>query len=343
MPNFDAVVTRLKSRAADYALHRAFQPPAPVPPLGRRPGFRELHRGGDGHDERRRPQAAAQEGLLSWGEHLFSAAAGYASRRRTTEYRHPAIERLGLGPQRQSTGPGADTLTLEGVVCPAWAGGPSAVEALRASAADGSPRLLLDGLGRALGRWAVVRVDETWSALHADGQPRKVSWSLELAYVDGAPGGERRDLAEAAAEAGDVAGVIDAVSGAANPAAAVADATAAAAGASGLRRVLQAVAGAASGGLPAMRSAALSTAARLAGERLSALPAPNVAYRASAGDVLDEIAWRQYGVESAVHDLLAANPGVAALPPALPAGALVGLPRRVAPSAEARAVTQLWD
>ena len=57
------------------------------------------------------------------------------------------------------------------------------------------------------------------------------------------------------------------------------------------------------------------------------VPAPT-AYRARDGEALDEIAWRAYGAESAVHDVLAApaNAPLARLGPALPAGTLVALP-----------------
>lgn len=75
-------------------------------------------------------------------------------------------------------------------------------------------------------------------------------------------------------------------------------------------------------------AAGRAAAARLAAAAAAA-PAPTpTAYRAGDGATLDEIAWRAYGAESAVHDILAAtaNAALARLGPALPAGALVALP-----------------
>lgn len=67
-------------------------------------------------------------------------------------------------------------------------------------------------------------------------------------------------------------------------------------------------------------------------------------YRTSAGDVLDEIAWRQYGAGDAgtLAILLAANPGLADRGPVLPAGLLITLPEIAAPTREKKAVV-LWE
>lgn len=308
---------------------------------------------------------AEQGALVSWGEIQFGAKNGYAALRRSAEYRQPAIERIRQRPLRQAVGQGPETITLEGVTFPAWGAGPEAVQALRDAAATGEARMLLDGRGRSYGRWAATRVEESWAALRADGQPRRVEYSLELALVAEAPGGEAAALRSAAGDAGDVAGVVAAVASAATPAEAVASAEERARVAwlraklaenpqgnaevlerpgsvSASRRVLDAVRAAVGGGLPAMRRAALAAAARLPGAPPLGRAAAAVAYRAAAGDALDAIAWRQYGRESAVLDVLRANPGIAGLPPVLPAATLVGLPRAAAPSTAARQVVQLW-
>ena len=169
--------------------------------------------------------AASEQGaLLSWGELQFGARNGYSALRRSAAYRQPAIERIRQRPLRQAVGQGPETITLEGVTFPAWGAGPEAVQALRDAAASGEARMLLDGRGRSHGRWAATRVEESWAALRADGQPRRVEYSLELALVAEAPGGETVALRSAAGDAGDVAGVVDAVASAATPAAAVASA-----------------------------------------------------------------------------------------------------------------------
>ena len=91
---------------------------------------------------------------------------------------------------------------------------------------------------------------------------------------------------------------------------------------------------------------ALAVAARLEGdagplelERRAA----TVVYVAAGGDMLDAIAHRQYGTAAAVRHIQAANPGLVALGPRLPAGTRVLLPDvEVAPRGEARPV-ELWE
>ena len=65
-------------------------------------------------------------------------------------------------------------------------------------------------------------------------------------------------------------------------------------------------------------------------------------YRTVAGDVLDDICWRRYGEDAArqVPLALAANPGLAARGPILPAGVVIALPDRPTPAE--RAVVRLW-
>ena len=63
-------------------------------------------------------------------------------------------------------------------------------------------------------------------------------------------------------------------------------------------------------------------------------------YRCSDGDTLDRLCWQHYGSEAVVPQVLEANPGLAALGPQLPAGALITLPD-LAPPPPRR--IELWD
>ena len=67
-------------------------------------------------------------------------------------------------------------------------------------------------------------------------------------------------------------------------------------------------------------------------------------YITSAGDVVDYIAWKQYGrCDAAIlNDVLAANPGLADRGAVLPAGVPVILPDIVLPANTTNAVS-LWD
>lgn len=289
--------------------------------------------------------------LLSWGDLQFAASSGYAAMSREALFRHAAVERLGARPQRHWLGPGEQTATLSGVTFPAWASPSATVDAMRAAAAAGEARLLLDGLGAALGRWALLRVSESWAALHADGRPRRIEWSLELARAgDDGPDGEMDAARQAADEAGSGADVIEAAASAGTVAEAVAAAEAAAGDVAAAdpnslrRRILDAVrtAAAVAGATPAdLARRAIDAAARLPGAPTLLRPVASTALRAAAGDTLDAIAARRYGSSAAVGTLLAANPSIAGVSAALPAGALVGLPREPVVE-EARQVVQLW-
>lgn len=63
-------------------------------------------------------------------------------------------------------------------------------------------------------------------------------------------------------------------------------------------------------------------------------------YRTVDGDMVDLIAWRHYGREAAMADILDANPGLAARGPVLPAGVEIELPDLPPP---APATVKLWD
>jgi len=65
-------------------------------------------------------------------------------------------------------------------------------------------------------------------------------------------------------------------------------------------------------------------------------------YRTRAGDVLDAIAKRYYGRESAAVAVMEANPGLADRGPIYPAGVIIDLPR-LAPPTAAPPPIRLWD
>lgn len=66
-------------------------------------------------------------------------------------------------------------------------------------------------------------------------------------------------------------------------------------------------------------------------------------YKSRAGDVVDDIAWRQYGVvnETILSTVLEANPGLAGYGPVLPAGVDILLPdiEQTTPASEG---VKLW-
>jgi len=115
---------------------------------------------------------------------------------RATAWRWPSQDRAGAAPAYQFTGPGADTLTLDGALMPELTGGPVQLDTLRKMANEGKAWMLLDGRGRNRGTWIVTDLRETRTHLLADGTPRRIEFTLSLTrYPDGDIDG-RGDLAD---------------------------------------------------------------------------------------------------------------------------------------------------
>lgn len=106
--------------------------------------------------------------------------AAYQGLSRSDEWRWPDQERFGQAPALQYTGPGATTITLDGILYPEWRGGLGQLDAMRAEAGKGKPLVLVDGRGQALGMWVIERVDESQSIFAAGGVARRVEFTLQL-------------------------------------------------------------------------------------------------------------------------------------------------------------------
>lgn len=121
------------------------------------------------------------EVMLALGPYRFSlSSAAYESLRRTTEYRWPTQERFGRRPARQYTGPGDETVEIDGAIYPHYAGGLGQLERMREIAAQGEPHRLTDGRGKIWGQFCIERIEETQTVLFADGTPRKIEFRLSL-------------------------------------------------------------------------------------------------------------------------------------------------------------------
>lgn len=66
-------------------------------------------------------------------------------------------------------------------------------------------------------------------------------------------------------------------------------------------------------------------------------------YRTSAGEVLDQICYRIYGTEQAIHAVLQVNAGLAAYGTHLPEGLLLDLPDIQLQASTDTATLRLWD
>lgn len=152
--------------------------------------------------------------LLMFGDVPFTApGTAYQTLKRTCAYRQPSQDRVDQRPIHQSTGLGRDTIDLDGVLFPGALGAPGLkhLEALRALAEAGEPRILVAGTGEVYGKYMVISLEEARMRVFRDGAPRRVVWRLSLErYGDDAPGGYQSALVADATAHGDVRAVTDA-------------------------------------------------------------------------------------------------------------------------------------
>ena len=118
--------------------------------------------------------------LLAVGTFVFSVKGpAYESLQRTSSWRWAKQARIGRLPGRQSLGPDDDTIELAGTIITERSGYGSLTE-LRKLMATGDPQLLCDSMGNVHGKWCIEAVTETQAPIHADGLPKKQSFSLKL-------------------------------------------------------------------------------------------------------------------------------------------------------------------
>ena len=101
----------------------------------------------------------------------------YQRARRSTAWRWPAHDLIGRRPTRQWGGPGADQITLDGVVMPTFRGSVDAVRTLRALARSGEPQVVTAATGEVWGSWCLESIEELRTGLFSDGAPRRIAWT----------------------------------------------------------------------------------------------------------------------------------------------------------------------
>lgn len=98
------------------------------------------------------------------------------------------IERVGIEPALQFTGPRNETVTLRGRIIPGFTGGPEQIAQMRALAGLARPMFMVDGMGRLHGNWVIESVTETGTRHFRDGMPRMVTFDLALKKFDDGTG-----------------------------------------------------------------------------------------------------------------------------------------------------------
>ena len=126
--------------------------------------------------------------MMMLGSYQFSIdTAAYQQLQRSTAYKWQAQERVGKREALQFTGPGTDSITLSGVVFPAYKGGTGQVSAMRAAAAAGQPLIMVSGTGSIMGRWVIESIDESQATFARAGVPMRQQFSLKLRKYDDGP------------------------------------------------------------------------------------------------------------------------------------------------------------
>lgn len=120
------------------------------------------------------------------GPYRFSIrSATYQTLERQTSYSWARQARIGANDQLQYVGPGADTISLDGVIYPHYAGGLEQLNKMRLAASFGVPLPLISGRGRVLGFWVIESVREGQTIFEVEGAPLRQEFGLALGRYDG--------------------------------------------------------------------------------------------------------------------------------------------------------------
>lgn len=118
---------------------------------------------------------------LMLGTFMFSLnSAAYQEFQRSTEHRWEPQTVFGEHEVLQYCGPGAETITLPGVIYCAYRGGTGQLDTLREMAASGKPQMLVTATGGVLGDYVVMSVQENQKVFAALGVPLKMEFQIEL-------------------------------------------------------------------------------------------------------------------------------------------------------------------
>lgn len=106
---------------------------------------------------------------------------------RSTSYRWAWVEKMQAMAAGQFTGPGEDTISLDGTYYPEFVSSgftlpfsADPLKRLRDLAALGLPVPLVDGLGNNLGQWVILAVTQTGGPFYTQGVARKIDFTVSL-------------------------------------------------------------------------------------------------------------------------------------------------------------------
>ena len=123
--------------------------------------------------------------LLTLGMFVFGfETASFNKMGRSREWIHATAERIGARSAYQFIGPGIDRISIGGLIVPEVSGSYSSLDTLAEMAGTGESYPLIDGLGKVLGHYVILALDEENLTIMAGGIPRQVDFKLELERTD---------------------------------------------------------------------------------------------------------------------------------------------------------------
>lgn len=125
--------------------------------------------------------ATSPRELMTLGMFIFGMeSAPYQELQRDRAWRHATSERHGARDAAQFIGPGAERITLAGLIVPELGARYSSIATLAAMADTGDAYPLIDGGGLIFGHYRITRIDESHRTIMAGGIPRQVGFRVEL-------------------------------------------------------------------------------------------------------------------------------------------------------------------
>lgn len=119
--------------------------------------------------------------LLAIGMFVFGVdGPTYQELERRTDWRWASTPRFMARDALQFTGPGQDTITLNGVLVPEVAGGYSDLERLREMGDSGETQQLVLGDGTVLGQFVIAAVDHREQNIIRGGRARRYDFAVDL-------------------------------------------------------------------------------------------------------------------------------------------------------------------
>ena len=121
------------------------------------------------------------DNLLSIGMFIFGTdTISYQELERRTEWRWAGTARYGARDALQFTGPGEDTITLNGVLVPEVAGRYGDLELLREMGDSGQVQDVVLGNGSVLGQYVITAADHREQNIMKGGRARKYDFAVDL-------------------------------------------------------------------------------------------------------------------------------------------------------------------